>query len=241
MSKVHGKNAKVYYAQFDHSNQYRNAEADGDAGLSDVTCFGDGGMKTIPGLADGAITLEGLFDGDANSVEEELNDDFQAATGKVLTVAWEGSTDVGKRCALLEAREATVSVVAPISDVVQTIAEFHAEAGIDHGVGLHALAAETGSANGSSHDNAVSTAFGAVGHLHVTAIAGAAPSVVVKIQHSTDDSVWVDLITFSAATAATSERIAVTGTVNRYVRAIVTFGGTTTSVTFAVAVSRKRA
>ena len=40
----------------------------------------------------------------------------------------------------------------------------------------------------------------------------------VKLQHSVDNSVWVDLITFTAAAAPTSETFEVAGTVNRYLR-----------------------
>jgi hypothetical protein len=77
--------------------------------------------------------------------------------------------------------------------------------------------------------------------VHTTAIAGAAPSVVWKIQHSTDNSTWADLVTFAASTAVGFERVEVAAgtTVNRYLRAIRTFGGTTTSITSAVAFARR--
>jgi len=51
--------------------------------------------------------------------------------------------------------------------------------------------------------------------------------------------VWVDLITFSAATAATSQRRTVAGTVNRYVREQHTISGSTPSFTYAAAFARR--
>jgi hypothetical protein len=48
-----------------------------------------------------------------------------------------------------------------------------------------------------------------------------------------------DLATFTAVAADfNAQRIQVAGTVNRYTRAVVTFGGTTTAATVAVALAR---
>jgi hypothetical protein len=55
--------------------------------------------------------------------------------------------------------------------------------------------------------------------------AGTTPTITWKVQHSVDNSVWIDLMTFTLANDATSERETVSGTVNRYLRAIRTVGG----------------
>jgi hypothetical protein len=61
----------------------------------------------------------------------------------------------------------------------------------------------------------------------------------VKIQHSTDNVTFADLITFTQATDVTSQRISVTGTVNRYTRETRTIGGSSTpTFTYAVAFAR---
>lgn len=79
--------------------------------------------------------------------------------------------------------------------------------------------------NGTSVNNLAATTNGAVAHLHVLSKSGTSPTVTWKVQHSADDSLWVDLMTFTAATAETSQRIAVTGTVNQYLRATRVVGG----------------
>jgi hypothetical protein len=79
------------------------------------------------------------------------------------------------------------------------------------------------------------TSFGAQAYLHVTAFTGT--SVDVAVQHSADNSTWANLIDFGAQSAIGAQRATVTGTVNRYLRAI-TGTGTFTSITFFVNCNR---
>ncbi|MGH2671038.1 MAG: hypothetical protein ACRDH5_18335, partial [bacterium] len=98
-------------------------------------------------------------------------------------------------------------------------------------VSLHALTGESVTGNSSPGiDNTVSSPNGGVGTLHVTANTRDAGTIVIKIQHSVDDTAWVDLITFATVNFAvtTKERLSVAGTVNRYVRALWTVTGATT-------------
>jgi hypothetical protein len=117
------------------------------------------------------------------------------------------------------------------------------EDAIDFGVSLHVNQAETSlTFTGTAVDNAAQTTNGGVFVVHVTAIAGASPNVVFKVQHSTDNSTWVDLATVSAVTAANSARrveVAAGTTVRRYLRVVATEGGTTTSITFVAAFARR--
>lgn len=86
--------------------------------------------------------------------------------------------------------------------------------------------------NGSTLDGAASSALGAQFYLHVVALTGT--NVVVKVQDSANNSAWLDLAgaAFTSATAVGSERIAVTGTVRRYLRVVTS--GTFTSASFVV-------
>lgn len=73
--------------------------------------------------------------------------------------------------------------------------------------------------------------YGAV--LTLSAI-GAGTSLVVKIQHSADNTNWFDLATFAAKTATGSELINVTVAVLPYLRSVHTFTGGTTTCTSTV-------
>lgn len=107
----------------------------------------------------------------------------------------------------------------------------------DVGVVIATLEAITATGNGTSVDNGASSANGAVAHLHVTDFSGLT-SDTITLEHSANNSTWTTLGTFDAVTAATSQRLTVTGTVNRYVRVVDTVVGTG-SVTRLVSLSRR--
>ena len=108
----------------------------------------------------------------------------------------------------------------------------------DQGVSLADLEEVVAGANGSTHTDAAGTTNGGIATLHVTACTG---TLTVKIQHSTNNSTWSDLATFTAATAATSERIIVAPatTVNRYLRASWTLTGSGAAATFTTSFARR--
>lgn len=96
------------------------------------------------------------------------------------------------------------------------------------GVVLAAGASIAVTTNGASVNNGAASTNGLTAFLHVTATA--AGNWALKIQHSADDAIWVDLITFTAdGSAVTAEVGQAAGTVNQYLRFQATrTGGTTT-------------
>jgi hypothetical protein len=75
-----------------------------------------------------------------------------------------------------------------------------------------------GDTQANSVDNGASSANGGTGYLQVVAHTGFTDAII-KIQDSTDDAVFVDLITFTTVTPAgapEAERATVSGTVDRY-------------------------
>lgn len=234
MPFVHGKDTRVLVNELAASSKLRAVTINNSRALGEVPCFGDEGEKFIPGLRSGTLTLEGPFE------DNTLYTEFQAANGTdngLLVSAAPSGFAVGRPVATAIGDLSSHEITSPVSDPVGWTVEAQADDLVDFGVSLHDLTAETATGNGTSVDNAASSANGGIGVLHVTAYSGLT-SVVFKIQHSTDNSVWVDLITFTTVTAVTSERIAVSGTVNRYTRLIWTATGSG-SVTFAGAFARR--
>ena len=240
MAFVHGKNGRLLLDSLALSGYLKGWEHSTEREMADVTIEGDGGHKFIPGLDNGSLSLDGVFDNTAaaGGQDEVLDTARGASAASVITAAPEGFA-VGKRVIPISARESNYAASSPVGDAVTFAASWMSEGQVDPGVALHDLTAETATGNGTSVDNATSSANGGVANLHVTAVSGTTPSATIKVQHSTDNSVWADLITFTAATAKTAERKEVTGTVNRYVRATWTISGTTPSFTFAVAFARR--
>lgn len=99
---------------------------------------------------------------------------------------------------------------------------------------------DTTGTNGASLDGGAATTNGAQFYLHMTSVTGT--SCTVKIQDSADNSSWADLsgAAFSAvnAGAVSAQRIAVSGTVRRYLRAVST--GTFSNAQFQVLAVRNQ-
>lgn len=239
MAFQHGKSTVLLMNQYDLSAYFRGSDTGRTVENHDTTTYGvTGGAKTnIPGLKDGTMSLDGLWDGASGAIDERITAMLGTASGQVLTKGPAGLA-IGARVDMLSSRLTTYTTSDPVGDLVTIAADIQADGGIDSGVSLHALSAETGAVDSASVNNAAATTNGYAAHLHVTAVT--ATSAVVKVQHSTNNSTWVDLVTFAAATTgggATSERVTGTGTVNQYVRA--SLSGTLTSVTYAVGFARR--
>lgn len=207
----------------------------------DVTGIGDTARTRVPtGIVELTISQSGaFFDTTANGGHAALKDvttDPQA-TARVITLGYAGNT-VGETFVGAEGAYSQVyDVLGAVGALTKANAEYAISGRVDQGVILKALAAITASADGTAVDNSASSASGGAGHLQVTAFSGFT-NIVVKVQHSADNSVWADLITFTTVTSApASQRSTVSGTVNRYLRYSVTVTGTG-SATFLVGFAR---
>ena len=234
MAFQHGKATAVIGDEIALTGYLNQVQATGSVQTVSTTVFGLDDETFIAGLGSGSLSLSGLFDGGANASDVEFNSALAAASGKVVTVGHGGLT-IGNGATLLSGRLTGYNVQAPHNDAVRLSATWDADGGVRGGVSLHDLEAETATGNFTAVDNTSSTAFGGVGHLHVTAFTGT--SIDIRIQDSPDNAIWTDLITFTSVTGVTQERSTVTGTVDRYVRAIIN-AGTFTSCTFTVAFAR---
>lgn len=232
---THGKNAKVLANGYDLSAYFSSANASGAADTAEVTTFGNDSKAYIPGVKDGTFSVEGYYDATAGAVDEVLA--AAIGTETVWTTVFAADA-IGARGYGAATITTSVETGAEIGGAVTVTAEGQADGGLDAIVVLHALGAETASGNGTQVDNGAATTNGLAAYLQVTAKSGS-PTLTAKVQHSTDGSTWADLATFSAVTAANvAERIATTGTVNRYLRALWTISGGSPSVTFHLSAAR---
>ena len=239
MAFIHGKNTGVVVGGGNLSSFFNEASASQDVETAETTAFGSTAKTYIIGLKDGTMSVSGMFDGDQNSVDEQIEAVLGAEAASVATIAPEGLT-IGKAAYSCAARKTSYEISSPVGDVVATSLSIQADGGIDRGVLLGANTAVTTSGTGAAQDNSATSSNGGVGFLHVTANArnGATD---FKVQHSADGVTYTDLVTFTSvpSNTTTAERIAVTGTVNRYVRASHAPGGSSGSVTYTMTFARK--
>lgn len=204
--------------------------------LAPVTTLGNVGTRWLPGLVIGQITLEGLYDPAAATLHSETMSVLGVDNGLLATV-FPGAQTIGLPAFFTTTDAENYSVQSTPTEAVKISIDAMPDAGVDWGLSLHATGAETADANAASVDNTASSANGGAAVLHVTAFSGLT-NAVLKVQHSTDNSVWNDLVTFTTVTGLTAERRTVTGTVNRYIRCATDVTGTG-SVTFAMAFARR--
>lgn len=238
MAFVHSKSSRVLMNERHLSGAISGYSVSHQRANSEATSLLDEGAKFIPGLLNGSLTVNGMFESGAANIDATVRATIGVNDGLLVTVLPDGFT-IGKPAFFCVAETTGYTVDAAVADTVTIAVEGQPENGVDWGVSQHAHGSETATGNSASVDNSASSAGGGVAVLHVTAASGTTPTLDVKIQHSADDSVWADLITFTQATAATSERKTVTGTVNRYTREVHTLGGTSPSFTYAVAFARR--
>jgi len=234
---VHGKATRVYVSGYDLSAYFKKASVSAEADLPDATTFVSGAKKYAPGIVVATISAEGLFAYDATTLDaaDEVLSAALNADPSVWAICTSGDT-FGSPADCASAIEGSYEIEADIGDLATVSAEAKSSVGKERAVILHPMGQETATGNGSSYDSGATgmpTANGGVGYLQVKDVAGATPSVTVRVQHSADGITWADLLTFTAVTQDhRAERVEVAGTVNRYLRAAWTLAaGTTRSST----------
>ena len=236
----HGKNTRIYVDQYDFSGYFNTASATSNVDTAETSAFGDSAKTYIVGHTDGTVSLGGMFEGTASTgTDQYFESVLGASTKQKVIIANEGHS-LGGRIVALESDTTSYEVSSPIGDVVQASVEFQASEGVGHGVLVSNGNAVSATGTGTGVDNAVATTNGGVGFLSVP-VNTRNGDITVKIQHSADNSTFADLVTFTTVTGSTltSERIEVTGTVNRYLRVSYTVAGSTGTATPVVAFTRR--
>lgn len=243
MSAKRGINCSVLFNEFDLSTYFKQANMSAGVDLLDGTPFqaANGDKVFVPGFTEGKVSLEGFFESDEtdeDAVDDVLNSVIGSESRQVVTISPEGISTLGNRCYLIDADVVSYKVTSPATGLIMSTADIQSSSELGNGRVLQILGAVTADGNGTNVDHGAATSYGGAGHLHVTAFGDDTDSIDVKIQHSSDNSTWVDLITFTTATGITSERIEVTGTVNRHLRAVRDIEGSDPTATIAVAFAR---
>lgn len=232
----HGKSSGVLFDEFDLSSYFNQVNASRAIQAVHTTTFGNDDKNYIAGIEEGSIAIQGLWDGSADAADEEL--DAAIGAESIITVCPQGFATLGNKAIMLKGENVSYQIRSTVTDAVRIVAGGTADGGVrTSGVLLQPLEAETTTFNGASVNNLGSSAFGGVGHIHVTVFSGT--SATVKIQDSANDADWADLITFTNITGIASERIAVAGAVDQYLRFAIT-ADTFTSMVIACAFARNR-
>jgi hypothetical protein len=188
--------------------------------MLDVSTLCDDAKAYIPGQESSTASFTLIYD-----EAQAAHAGTWATAGNLPVTFLPGGAAVGDAAFLIDSIRTDYSTTTSVTGTVDASITTQTTGDTGYGVCVAALAAITTDTNGTAVDNAASSTNGGVAHLHVTAFAGLT-SDVITIEHSTNNSTWATLATFTTVTAATTQRLAVTGTVNRYLRVVDDVTGT---------------
>jgi hypothetical protein len=235
MGRVHSKSTRVVVNAAHLSGDVNSWRWVHRRNYGTLTNLLSGGAEYIPGQLAGAVSIVGNFNSGAGNFTTIL-DSAAATEAGMLTTITDGSS-IGSIALISEGNVSGRSVNSSVMEAVKMTVDGTPNDGVDMGVTLHVLGAETADGQATSVDNAAASANGLVASMHCTAFSGLT-NIVLRVQHSTDNSSWSDLITFTTVTGTTWQRSTSSGTVNRYLRAWWDVTGTG-SATFLIAAARR--
>ena len=230
MSLVAAQKSRILAGDFSLSAKVSNVALAFNNSMLEVTTLADTAKAYVSGQNTSTWAFDGYYD--------ELDHADGVAwpsTGNPITYAPQGLT-IGNEVWMASGLESSFEEQAPNAGVVGFKLAAQTDGPTTQGVALHDLGAETAGANYTSVNGSAATTGGAVAHLHVTAFSGFT-NVVVTIEDSANNSTFATIGTFTTVTGATTQRLAIAGTVRQYTRAVLAVTGSG-SVTFAVALSR---
>lgn len=233
MAFSHGSKAKGLLNGYDLSSYLRGISFSGSLDTADASVMGLTSKQYVTGMLDANLSLDGVFDGAAGAQDEIISGIFDASTvADQFVYCPQGYATLGQPAYGFEGNKNAYEVSTPIGDVASWTAGIQSNVGWERGIILHPYQAEGAGGNTTGVDQTASTSNGASAYLQVASGA----LLAVKVQDSADNSVWADVagLTFSTLSTRGFQRLAVTGTIRRYVRVLWTGTGT-----FAVSFNRK--
>lgn len=224
MPAAHGRKTRVYINAYDLTGFYRKAGSECSREVADATPFNVDDKVYVAGTKDASMSLEGMFDGAINGIEQVLH---TALDSDPTTIAICPQGDVlGNVAYGMQSLETKFAVDASKDDIVTLANELQSTVGHDRLLVHHALSTEVATGQAAGINHGAPTTNGGVGYLHVPDIAGIT-NLAVVIQDSADGSTgWTTILTFTGVTAdRNAQRVAIAGTVRAHTRTLWTFTG----------------
>lgn len=253
MSFRHGKSTALFLDSLDASPYFNTADNGRTLSTAEVTAFGAQGKAYIAGLEDATFNASGFFDGAVGQIDDRLNVLTTAGNAYACTYCPDGGAVIGRLARVFDIINTTVGVSSPVANATALKLSAQVTGGADWGRVLNnqtQLSATTTLAGVDWGATGASTLGGQM-NVHVT-FNTRSTAIDVKVQHSTDNSVWTDL---AGAQQTVPAGVAVDGThpfgqptayvintaaiaVNRYLRAVITPTAGTGAISAVVAFAR---
>jgi hypothetical protein len=244
----HGRGTVVLANQYNLGGILNDASKDASVETAETTVFGLSDKTYLAGQIDHKIAYKGLYDGAYSTallprsrVQEVLQASLGSTSYVVNTIGLEGDT-IGRRAALFNGIPDSLKFSSPVSDAVKVEASLAMVSKLSNGEWLNDITtAVPNSTAGSTYavvDGLKLTTGGGAVHAHVPSYTSTG-SWVFKTRHSSNGSAFTDLTTARTLNSTRSYvRVEVTGTIKRYVKAIVTSVSTGSAPKLGIAYGR---
>lgn len=233
MSKQSGLGDNFYIAGYNVSGDTNSlSRISGGPAALDVTPIDKSGFERLGGKRDGGFTFTSIFNDATGQQHEALK--TLPTTARIGT--YFRGTAIGNPAASCRALQIMYDGNRDPEGLLIFTADLQADQfGLEWGEQLTAgVRTDTAATNGTSFDGTASSALGAQAYLQVFSVTGT--SVTVTLEDSADNSSFAAITggAFAAvlAGARSDQRIAMSGTIRRYVRAVTS--GTFNPASFAV-------
>lgn len=205
MSRLHGKDVRVYLGEYDRSSDLMEISFDLSGVVHERTTFGDAGVDTYdPGIPGYEVTAGAFYQPQSGGIGRQLESLLSAF---VLTIAGGAADAVGDPAWTFNPVLTKVGTPAEIGNLVKATATWkgNGSAGV---VGhlLHVLGQETITGNGSTVDASAAQVGYVRVNLHAMAVTG---TWTITVQDSANDADWAMIGTFTSLSAAGSESLVV--------------------------------
>jgi hypothetical protein len=221
----HGSNTDVLANGYVLSEFLKSMSFSGERDAAESTTFKKKSKVYTPGLKDSSMSCEGVYDGEADAVDEVLNAALLTSLTGLVSYIPQGREVVGNRVYSLDFIESSYEVNTEIGDVAQVSAEFTAgDSGrFTRGFVARPYGVAAAPGNSAPIDGGAATNAGASLVVHTTVSA----NLVLKLQDSADGVTFADLAgSLTFANGRGSKRLVVPGTIRRYTRVLWTGTGT---------------
>lgn len=235
MAFSHGSAARVYVNGYDLSAYLKSVSFSGVNDVADVSALSNTAKAYLAGLQDATLTAEGMFDPTAGRTEDLLR---TTLGGTCTWTHFPAGTALAARAVGLYGTDTSYEISTSVDDAAMVTAEAQSSTGRDAMTVHRSGGTVTGGGTATAQNNTSGTNNGGVAYLQCISLNGG--TATVKVQHSSDDITYSDLITFTNVTASLdplAERATSSGTVHQYTRATWTVTGGTAD--FIVAFGRK--
>lgn len=234
MPRQHGKDGTLLVDEFDFSGVVVAVDIRIGQNNAEATAFADLAMVKVEGQPGWTLDADGLWSSSSPAYDSEIFTDL-TAVNRLLMYMPLGRTD-GGRCFMARSQITNAPISSDTGSQVALDVSWLGNDDMPFGYVLDTETAEESSGNGTAYQvGAISSSQLGVGFLHVLSRSGSSPTldVVIASDNAEGFSSATARISFTRATAATSQRVTVAGAVtDDWWRVQTTVGGSSPSFSF---------